>query len=224
MLQDLSPCHYHYFGFLHRRYRTVAALAQHITVPASLQSAISALGRGLPQHKSLGIRTPLALDEVLDDTSTESFLNTLDDRIAALEANVYPLLSALSEESFNEVLAAAGLWGRRVGQEALMADGGPKLKTGHLEGVWTLATLYLGGGDWARPPFLLRRATTTDLSYLALGCPHRKQSAMDAHSQDLACSVEAALYRGFYETLCPGYSFSRSRREGSCADFISNQR
>jgi hypothetical protein len=122
------------------------------------------------------------------------------------------------------VVDAAGLWGRRIGQEALMADGGPKPRAGRLEGVWVLASLYLGGGDWVRPPFLLRRSTSSELSYITLSCPHRRHSAMTAADQDRACRIEGAMYAGFYETLSPGFHFSRSSREGTCRDFISNQR
>ncbi len=224
MLQNLSPCHYYYFGYLHRRYQAVVTLAQHLTVSPSLQNAIGAVDCAMPSHKGLGIRVPLALDEVLDDTSTESFLTTLDERIAALESNLYPLLAKLDEAGFQDVKDASGLWGRRIGQEALMSDGGPKPRPGRLEGVWTLATLYLGGGDWIRAPFLLRRSTTLDLSYLSLSCPHRKHGAADVVAQNRACQAEAAIFAGFFETLCPGFHFSRHQREDSCADFISNQR
>lgn len=169
------------------------------------------------------------LDDQLDDTPVDSFLETTADELRKFEKLIFDekLLSSTNSSSFNpaseptllEQQEQARLWGRLWAQDALIT-GLARISEPHLPTLYQTLQCLCAGPTMHSPSFLLRRATEHELIFELLHCPHNRISAAK-EVQNKSCEWEAQIMYGFWEAMCPRYFYSRKRENGICVDSIS---
>ncbi|MEW6057496.1 MAG: hypothetical protein AB1540_12865, partial [Bdellovibrionota bacterium] len=175
--------------------------------------------------KDLGIRLPLPLHSVLDDTPIDSFLVAFDADVRIYETELLTLMKqfAVTPQWHDELEQTSLLWGREIAQECLTSAQyrdmirGPRSVRGLLEAFHNV----LLGGDFVWKPLLTRRYTETELRFELRYCPHRQAHKTTKTTADHACRLESMVYKGFTQTLVPDVHYQRHFQKTYCQDELT---
>ncbi|MBI3556752.1 MAG: hypothetical protein HY074_10855 [Deltaproteobacteria bacterium] len=222
-----GPSHHLYYASLHRRRLWLSHLTEAFEKKAGpdfladrkrLDSSFARTLRRLSADSHLGIQTPLPLHVVVDDTPIDSFLTTLSEELDAYEHNLFELMhKAATEQSwFASLEEVSQLWGRELAHESRIAlakadaptDLMPEPASRSLRGLTLMFYSVLQGGDFAWKPLLFRRRTDREIQYELRACPHRKPGG-SLEGANLACRLEAMIYRGFAQAFFSDVEFER---------------
>ena len=175
------------------------------------------------------IRTlQLPLEKAIDDTPVESFLVSTKEQFEIYEreflANV--LMVIKKKEYFDLMIEECVLWGRKLAEHYWLESDiyevlEVKNQGNSLYALFEKINLILRGGSLSGEPFLLRRATDTELEYEFRSFPSFWISLSMAE-KDLWIAIDRALFDGFLQKVSQKslLKFVRKYNEISCVDLI----
>jgi hypothetical protein len=170
----------------------------------------------------------MPLEDAVDDTPVESFLLAAKEQFESYEreflANV--LLAIKKKEYLELIIQECTFWGRKLAEQYWLESDiyeilEIKSAEASLYALFEKINLILRGGSLSGEPFLLRRATDSELEYEFRSFP-TFWTSLSTGEKELWITIDEALFEGFLQKVSQKnmLSFVRKYSETSCVDLI----
>jgi hypothetical protein len=225
MAYSASPVHYLFYNSLHYRALWLRCLGQRFTPYAKTDwaSTLSKVSQNFKQLDNLFPESQTGMKHILDDTPIESFLTNLYETLQAYEHFFFKEVASNSAhpEWKTALEETSMLWGRSLAQEQMKDERMGLSNITSTQQVLLSFQRVLFGGDFLWKPILVRRLAPKELQYELRSCPHRHPVVGRSKDlADLACGLEACVFKGFSQSLLQNLRFKRENRKDYCLDVI----